>query len=102
MLHKDDDDTLTFTKAIELARETGDVAQVAKETIYRLKHHSLKPVHAVRKKQNEATTPHNSERNPAQNSSSTCLRCGNTNHKSCECRYKQSTCNYCKKKGHLA
>ena len=52
----------------------------------------------VKKRQNKATTTHNSKRKPAPSSSSTCMRCGNTNHRASVCR---STCNYCQKKGHL-
>ena len=101
MLFKEDDDKLTFTKAVESACETEDAAQGAKETIYGSKQQSLNPVHAVRKKQNEPATPHNSERKLVYNASGTCMRCGNTNHKANDCRHKQSTCNYCQKKGHL-
>ena len=65
MLFKEDDDKLTFTKAVESACETEDAAQGAKETIYGSKQQSLNPVHVVRKKRNEPATPRNSERKPA-------------------------------------
>ena len=32
----------------------------------------------------------------------TCYRCGGTNHDSNKCKFRNETCNYCKKKGHLA
>lgn len=36
------------------------------------------------------------------NSTKPCHRCGKSNHKATECYYKETTCSYCKKKGHLA
>lgn len=84
MLFKEDDDKLTFTRAVELACVTEDAAQVAKETIYGSKQQSLITVHTVGKKQNEAAIVHNSERNAAPNSRGICMRCCNVNHKSSE------------------
>ena len=100
MLFKEDNDKLTFTRAVELACETEDAVQFARDHLW-IKEQSLNPVHAVRKKLNELATPHNSEQKPAYNASGTCMRCGNANHKANDCRYKQSTCNYCHKKGRL-
>ena len=100
LLFKEDDDTLTFTRAVELASETEDAAQVAKETIYGSEQQS-KPVYAVRKKQQETSITHEPERKPADSSKGKCIRCGYANHKASECRFKETTCNYCKKKGHL-
>ena len=90
MLFKEDDEKLIFTRAVQLACETEDAAQVAKETIYGSKQQSLNPVHAVRKTENEPATPHNSDRKPVYNTSGTCMRCGNTNHKANDCRCKQT------------
>ena len=87
MLLEENDGTLTFTKAIELACEMEDEAQVAKETIYGSNHQTLKSVHAVKRKHNKATALHSLEREPTQNFSGICMRCDNANHKPSESRY---------------
>ena len=84
-----------------MACVTEDAAQVAKETIDGSKQQSSKPIHAVTKKHNKAKVSPNPAQQSEQNFSGTCMICGNVNHKSNECRYKDSTCNYCRKKGNL-
>ena len=86
MLFKENNDRLKFTRAVQLACETEDAAQVAKETIYGPKQQSSKPVHAVTKKHNKARVTPNPARQSEQNFSGTCMRCGNVNHKAKESR----------------
>ena len=43
-----------------------------------------------------------SQQQAALGSSVQCFRCGRTNHKAPQCRFKDLLCSYCNKKGHLA
>ena len=99
-LFKLKDEDLTFTRAIEIASETEDAAKVAKETVHGPKPnpvHKLKPSGAPRNKEAEPKKQTTSNQKPSQ----MCFRCGNPNHKAPNCRFKDSTCNFCGVKGHL-
>ena len=80
------DDKLTFARAIEIAIETEEAAKVAKET-----------VHGQCTRTVSKVKPHKQSKPD----SKACFRCDKTGHEPKDCRYRESTCNYCKIKGHL-
>ena len=87
---------LTFKKAMELAQ----TAEMASKNAKQLQNTPSNPpngsVHALN------TTQHQQRRAPPTGSrDQTCYRCGNK-HASSECRFKNATCNFCHKKGHIA
>ena len=71
-LFKINADELTFTRAIEVVTETEDAAKVTKETVFR----SIPKL--VQK-----------------------VRYGKVCHLAPDCYFKNTTCNYCKLRGHL-
>ena len=80
------DDELTFARAIEIAIETEEAAKVAKETVHGKCTLSVSKV-----------TPH---KQPKPDSKA-CFRCDKKGHEPKDCYYRESTCTYCKIKGHL-
>ena len=99
-LFKFKDTELTFVKAVEVAIETEDAARVAKETVHGTK---SKPVFKVQQHNNKAkrSTGQNHRQSPATDRErQTCFRCGKA-HKHTDCPYKDATCHFCDKKGHL-
>eukprot|EP00731_Ephydatia_muelleri_P030921 Em0022g435a len=104
-LFKYKEDELTFAKAIAVATETEEAAKVAKETVYGTK---TTPVHKVDHKR-RSRSPDSGD-TPAYNArdgnerdfpSGTCPRCGKSDHKAQDCPYRDATCRYCHKRGHL-
>ena len=91
------DDQLTFTKAVEVAQENEDAAKVAKETVYGSKKDVVFQVKETKEK------PHfkRAQKHSNNGNSGTCMRCGGTNHRSNDCKFKDSECHFCHKKGHL-
>eukprot|EP00795_Rhopilema_esculentum_P015029 gene15029-biopygen4633 len=83
-LFKVKDDKLDFARAIEIATETEDAAEVAKDTV-----HGARPksVHRV------ALRPPNKF---------ACYRCGVETHQAPQCRFKDSECHFCGIKGHIS
>ena len=71
------DDGLTFARAIHLAIEMEEAAKVAKETVYGQQPKLVNKVQLSN------------------------YRCDKTGHNQKDCRYKHSTCNYCKNREHL-
>ena len=96
------DKDLTFAKAIEVANETEDAARVAKETVHGTKFTSS-DVHKVSKKKSPCVSKSPADRNNKQYPfpKGTCTRCGSTSHTGQDCSHINTTCNYCKIKGHL-
>ena len=73
---------LTFTTALEIAQSL----ETASKDAQQLKGEASGAVHSV-------TSP-----KPVKEA---CYRCGQTNHKAGECRFKEATCHNCGKKGHI-
>ena len=80
------DDELTFARAIEIATETEEAAKVAKETVHG---QPAKPINKVQSGKHFKKDP------------KTCFRCDKMGHDPSDCYYRESTCNYCKIKGHI-
>nr|KAG5704696.1 hypothetical protein BaRGS_025338 [Batillaria attramentaria] len=96
-LFKVKDTELDFAKAVKIAIETEDAAEVAKETVYGSK---PRPVNKV-KTNNKGGRPKNHQQsNTTTSDSAKCYRCGKS-HKATDCFYKESKCNFCQKIGHL-
>ena len=96
------DTDLTFAKAIAVANETEDAARVAKETVHGVKNTEIHKINTNAPRGSTSKSP----RTNAPSSSSpfpkgTCGRCGGDNHIGKNWPYINTTCNYCKKKGHL-
>ena len=93
-LFKVKDDQLTFGKAVEVAIEIEDAAKVAKETV-----HGQNSTHEI----NKVQLKKKAQFSPAkvQYSTGECIRCGRRAHIPNDCRFKNSTCNYCDKIGDL-
>ena len=104
-LFKEQSNELTFSKAVQIASETEDAAKVAKETMYNSKPNAFVPTNVVkRNKFNFAATPHASQRpnrDEHKSTNTSCIRCGKLGHTGKDCRFKESVCHYCNKKGHL-
>ena len=86
----DADGTTTFAKAVELAQSFEQADKNAKAV--KGADAALKKLSAVPRRQQPDKSQ---QRKP-------CYRCGKTNHDSKDCRFADATCNYCKKKGHIA
>ena len=80
------DDELTFARAIEIATETEEAAKVAKETVHG---QPAKPINKVQSGKHFKKDP------------KTCFRCDKMGHDPSDCYYRESTCNYCKIRGHI-
>ena len=101
------DDELTFSKAVEVAQEIEEAAKVAKETVHgSIDFPSTTPVFRVGdKKKPPSSGPKHSTKQSRQSTPSlpkgACLRCGKTNLPAKNCRFINTICHYCQKKGHL-
>ena len=96
-LFKVKDNKLTFSRAIEIAVETEDAAKVAKETVFGSKPQPVLKANLQKLKSKLAVgTSKDSSKSKV-----TCYYCGNANHVSIDCRFKDATCNYCKITGRL-
>lgn len=93
-LFKVPDDELTFSKAIQVALETEEAARVAKETV-----HGSKPTPVFKVNPKSSSINKRQEKNSPGNP---CIRCGKLNHKASDCWFKEVTCHFCQKKGHVA
>ena len=83
---------LTFQKAMELAQTAEMAMKNSKQLQNTPSSLSNGSVHALNTNQRwQKRTPQ----------TGTCYRCGNK-HTSAECRFKNATCNFCHKKGHIA
>ena len=96
------DAELTFSKTVEIAIEAEEAARCAKETV--VPDISVIGLHKVYRNaggrsQKEATPPRPREKGPSEKK---CGRCGGKNHTSERCKYKETICHTCNKKGHLA
>ena len=85
--------TLDFKKAFEIAQ----AVETAEKRVKELHDTSAKPVDG-----REVHRVFKDKRSPPDNADQACYRCGWTNHKSTDCRYKQATCRACGKVGHIA
>ena len=105
-LFRINDDELSFARAIEIACETEDAAQVAKETVCE-KAPSPERTSQVfkldRRKQKKHTEYHQQHATDKTSKvpKEKCRRCGKNNHTFKECRFANYICNFCQKKGHL-
>lgn len=94
------DDELTFNKAVEMAMETEDAAKLAKETIHGSKPSTTTPVFKLKKSGQQHGGRSGSggkSRSPFQKGM--CPRCGKTDHIAKDCRFINTTCYFCLKKG---
>jgi hypothetical protein len=102
-LFKVKDDELDFARAVHIALETEDAAQVAKETAYgRLSMPS--PVYKVESQQQDQgskASSRNWNKADGQDQAEMCYRCGKSDHRANKCKHARATCNYCRKTGHL-
>ena len=81
---------LTLQKAIDIATA---METAAKDAVELQQQHRPDSVHQLSKKPTSNTKP--KERNKA------CFRCDRFNHTPDECRFKEDTCHFCSKKGHI-
>ena len=100
---KINDDDPTFARAIQVALETEDAAEVAKETVYGSKGEA---VLKLQSKGNQTAKSTARKQQPARRSTfarGTCPRCGKTDHYAKDCRFKETEtqCHFCQKKGHI-
>ena len=102
-LFKIKDDDLTFSKAINVAIETEDAAKVAKETVSGFKPKAVHTISTKRKpsKQQPSKPVQNEGTKHFSFPKGTCGRCGKKDHKGNDCPFKDSTCHYCQRKGHI-
>ena len=81
---------LTLQKAIDIATA---METAAKDAVELQQQHRPDSVHQLSKKPTSNTKP--KEKNKA------CFRCDGFNHTPDECRFKEDTCRFCSKKGHI-
>lgn len=108
-LFKVKDGKLTFTKALQIAQEIEEAAQVAKETVW--EQPSSYPVNKIqlsRKETHQKTSMWSQHSRPATGRkprgdfpAGTCPRCGKCDHGAKDCPFLSAVCNYCQKTGHL-
>ena len=89
-------DELTFTRAIKVATETEDAAKVAKETVYGSNSQQVHKVKSFQQGSKKATNHQVDEQTKRKR-----YQCGKSSHLTLDCRFKTSTCNFCKIQGHL-
>ena len=93
-LFKVKDDDLTFARAIEMAIEIEDAAKVAKETVHgQISRQEVNKIQS--KKRGKYSSPE------PKSSFIECIRCGRVGHNPKDCRFKNTTCHYCNKIGHI-
>ncbi len=90
------DPELTYEKAIQLAKSDETAERGTKD----LTGGTMHKLHA-RHRKSSTSQPFRMPQPPAQPSTQPCFRCGSA-HSPATCRFKSSTCNYCKKLGHIA
>ena len=86
----DADGTTTFARVTELAQSFEQADKNARAV--KGAEASLQKLSVTPRRQRPDTS---SQHKP-------CYRCGKTNHEAKDCRFSDATCNYCKKKGHIA
>ncbi len=94
-LFKVKDSDLTFARAVQVAIETEDAARVAKETI-----HGTRPRPVNKVNQNKVKPSRQGHHQSRSTDQEKCYRCGKA-HKVTDCPFKDATCHFCDKKGHL-
>lgn len=104
-LFKIKDSDLTFAKAIAVVVETEEAAKVAKETVYGAST-SSSPVNKVQgpRKQSGENQFNSRVGNWKQGGDfppGTCPRCGQSDHESKNCPFRETVCHFCQKMGHL-
>ena len=99
------DNELTFAKAIAVAVETEEAAKVAKETVYGTSNtlsSSVNKVQGFRKQSGENQfNPRFGNWKEADFPPGTCPRCGQSDHESKNCPFREAICHFCQKMGHL-
>lgn len=96
-LSEEDPDTLTLTKATEIAVRCESRAEVSVNAVHtRQPHHSKKATWPPKSQQGGG---HSTGGGPDR---ARCKHCGFKNHTSSECRFKDASCHKCRQKGHLA
>lgn len=95
-LFKINDDELSFSKAVNIAIETEEAAKVAKETVYK-----SKPAPVNNMKEHDRAAAKVQTDDARTKPTGKCYRCGRDNHLAKDCRFKNATCNFCKKIGHI-
>jgi transposase InsO family protein len=93
------DDELDFAKAIAIAIQTEEAAKVAKETVY-ANRPSPSPS-AILQVKGKKRRPSRGNRRDRPAGSRECKCCGKTDHIAGDCKYKDASCHYCKKSGHI-
>ncbi|KFD47831.1 hypothetical protein M513_11311 [Trichuris suis] len=101
-LFKIKDDELTFSRAVHVALETEDAANVAKETVYGTKPKTVFKVDEQRLAKASRTKRNEPSAGPKPVPNVKCWRCGNSEHRPAQCRFKDSKCNLCEHIGHIA
>ena len=103
-LFKYKEEELTFAKAIAVAMETEEAVKIAKETVHRTK---ACPVHKVDYRRRSLSPDsgvnptHYARGNERDFQIGICPRCGKSDHKSPDCPFREATCRFCRKRGHL-
>ena len=85
---------LTFQKAMKLSQTFESAMQDARKLQDEPKHTPAVQVHALPEGAGNKSGPLHSQ-------TSQCYRCGG-NHRASSCKFKESICHHCKKKGHIA
>ena len=90
------EEELTFAKTIAVAMET---EEAAKETVYGTK---TSPVHKVDYMRRSRSPDSGENRGKKRDFPLwACPRCGKSDHRSPDCPFRDATCRYCQKRGHL-
>ena len=98
---------LNFDRALAIARSTEpaqrDYREMKPDPVVRVKQEPVNKVQFKAKPQRR-TPPRSSEKPPETKSdtSKPCYRCGGTNHRHFDCRFREQFCRNCQKKGHIA
>ena len=103
-LFKHKEEELTFAKAIAVAVETEEAAKVAKEMVHGAVSNSIHWVEASKRRSpspGSGSLSKSSAYRGRDFPNGTCPRCGKMDHRSADCPFKDATCRFCQKSGHL-
>ncbi|KFD62340.1 LOW QUALITY PROTEIN: hypothetical protein M514_25463 [Trichuris suis] len=89
-------------RAIQVALETEDAANVAKERVYGTKPKTVFKVDEQRLAQATRTKRNEPSAGPKPVLNVKCWRCGNNKDRPAECRFKDAECSFCEHIGHIA